>query len=131
LWIVWYEYMKMYEWLMDVEYDVYHSLVYFLLYLDCENSYEIVESLWWCCWWLYMYMSIYVAGEFSYMLLATIWWCKHVLKYVGVDFGVDCVICTRIHDWWWQSIYPYWRRLWCVCCIMRWRPRRWFGTTCI
>jgi len=35
-----------------------------------------------------------------------------------VDFGVDCVICTCIHDWWWRIIYPYWRRLWCVCCIM-------------
>ena len=80
----------------------------------------------------YICISTYMLiGEFSYMLLATIWWCKHVLKYVGVEFGVDCVICTCIYYWWWRIIYPYWRQLWCVCCIMRWRPQRWFGTTCI
>ena len=27
----------------DVEYDVYHSMVYFLLYLNCENLSEVVE----------------------------------------------------------------------------------------
>jgi len=26
---------------MGVEYDVYHSMVYFLLYLDCEKLYEL------------------------------------------------------------------------------------------
>ena len=41
LWIVWYDSMKMCEWLMGVEYDVYHSMVYFLLYLDCEKLYEL------------------------------------------------------------------------------------------
>jgi len=34
---------------MGVEYDVYHSMVYFLIYLNCENLYEVVD-LWWCCW---------------------------------------------------------------------------------
>ena len=33
----------MYEWLIGVEYDVYHSVMYFLLYLDCEKLYEVVE----------------------------------------------------------------------------------------
>jgi len=35
--------MEMYEWLLSVEYDVYHNVLYFLLYLDCEKLYEIVE----------------------------------------------------------------------------------------
>jgi len=43
LWIVWYDYMKMREWLIGVEYDVYHSMMYFLPYLDREKLYGIVE----------------------------------------------------------------------------------------
>jgi len=43
LWITLYDCMKMYEWLIGVEYDVYHSVMYFLLYLDCEKLYEVVE----------------------------------------------------------------------------------------
>jgi len=58
---------------MDVEYDGYNSMVYFLCYLNWENLYGVVELLWWCCWWLYIYMCIYVVGDFSYMLLAMIW----------------------------------------------------------
>jgi len=29
LWLVWYDYMNMCEWLIDVEYDVYHSMMIF------------------------------------------------------------------------------------------------------
>jgi len=36
-WIALYDYMKICEWLLDVEYDVYHKVLYFLLYLDCEK----------------------------------------------------------------------------------------------
>jgi len=31
---------------MSVEYDVYHSMVYFLLYLNCEDLCEVIELLW-------------------------------------------------------------------------------------
>ena len=41
LWIVWYDFMKTCEWLLGVEYDVYHSVVYFLPYLECV-----------CCYWI-------------------------------------------------------------------------------
>jgi len=37
LWIVWYDYMKISEWLICVENDIYLSMKYFLLYLDCEK----------------------------------------------------------------------------------------------
>jgi hypothetical protein len=43
LWIALYDYMRMYEWLIGVEYDVYHSVMHFLLYLDCEKLNEVVE----------------------------------------------------------------------------------------
>jgi len=43
LWIVWYDCMKIYEWLLVVEYDVYHNVLYFLLYLNCEKLYGVVE----------------------------------------------------------------------------------------
>jgi len=43
--IVWYDYTKMYEWLLSVEYDVYHNVLYFLLYLNCEKLYEVVMML--------------------------------------------------------------------------------------
>ena len=35
--------MKMCEWLLGVEYDVYHNVLDFLLYLDCEKLYGVVE----------------------------------------------------------------------------------------
>ena len=38
LWIVWYDYMNICEWLIGVEYDVYHSVVYFLLTLILRNN---------------------------------------------------------------------------------------------
>lgn len=37
--------MKMCEWLLGVEYDVYHNVFYFLLYLNCEKLYEVVVML--------------------------------------------------------------------------------------
>ena len=35
--------MKMYGCLICVEYEVYHSVMYFLLYLDCEKLCEIID----------------------------------------------------------------------------------------
>jgi len=38
--------MKICEWLLGVEYDVYHKVMYFLLYLDYEKLYvELCEKL--------------------------------------------------------------------------------------
>jgi len=66
--IVWYDYMKICEWFLGVEYDVYHSVVYFLPYLECEKSYVVIElrgevdmvgeyiyvNWLWFCWWLHI-----------------------------------------------------------------------------
>jgi len=35
--------MKICEWFLGVDYDVYHKVLYFLLYLDCEKVYGVVE----------------------------------------------------------------------------------------
>ena len=43
LWLVWYDYMKMYERLIDFGYDVYLSMMNFLLYLNCEKMYRVVD----------------------------------------------------------------------------------------
>ena len=69
----------MYEILMGVEYDVYHDVVYFLLYLNCENYMKLLN-------YYDDVMCIYVVGEFSYKLLVLNCWCKHVMNNVGVDF---------------------------------------------
>jgi len=53
---------------MGVEYDVYHDVVYFLLYLNCENDMKLLNYLVMLLVFIYV-LCIYVAGEFSYMLL--------------------------------------------------------------
>jgi len=56
----------MYEWLMGVEYDVYRNVVYFLLYLNCENSMKLLNYygdvvgvcicyVHICCWWIFLH----------------------------------------------------------------------------
>jgi hypothetical protein len=35
--------MRICEWLLDVECDVYHNVLYFLLSLNCEKLYGVVE----------------------------------------------------------------------------------------
>ena len=37
--------MKICEWFLGVEYDVYHNVLYFLLYLNCEKLYEVIVML--------------------------------------------------------------------------------------
>ena len=63
----------MYEILMGVEYDVYHDVVYFLLYLNCENDMRLLNYLVMLLVFIYV-MCIYVVGEFSYMLLVLNFW---------------------------------------------------------
>jgi len=64
-WIALYDWMKICEWLLGGEYDVYHKVMYFLLYLDCEKLYielceevDIGECIYvnWlrCCWWIHI-----------------------------------------------------------------------------
>jgi len=65
---------------MDVEYDVYHDVVYFLLYLNCENDMKLLNYLVMLLVFIYV-MFIYVVGEFF-------------LHAIGVEFLVKA--CTLI-----------------------------------
>ena len=50
--------MRVCEWLLGVEDDVYHKVLYFLLYLDSEKMYEVVELYYIVDVNLYIYMTI-------------------------------------------------------------------------
>jgi len=72
----------MYEWLMGVEYDVYHDVVYFLLYLNCENDMKLLNYLVMLLVFIYV-MCIYDVGEFFYMLLVMNCWWKQAVEKCG------------------------------------------------
>ena len=93
---------KMYEWLTGVEYDVDHDVVYFLLYLNCENDMKLLVFIYVMC--------IYVVGEFSYMSLVLNFLVKactliDVENVVNVCI-VDWVICSR-NTCWVGCLHPY------------------------
>jgi len=89
LWIVWYDYMKISKWLICVENDIYLSMKYFLLYLECEKPYAVDDGKymyvdWLCnCWWIHVCWLIVKFLVNTYMLnllriayiLCGWWWC--------------------------------------------------------
>ena len=90
--IVWYDYMKMWEWLIGVEHDVYHRVIYFLLYLNYEKLYEVVD-LWWCCWYWCEYAKCRLLMVNLYMLN------------VNIGYG-ECMywimlLISYMQIWWW------------------------------
>jgi len=68
LWIVWYDYMKITEWLLGVEYDVYLSVVYFLLTWIVRNNMKLlnymIESMLVNT---YMLIDCDIVGEYTYV----------------------------------------------------------------
>jgi len=127
LWIVWYDYMKICEWLLCVGYDVYHSVVYFLLtwivrnslillvntymFIDCDmvGEYIYVDWLWYgwwihICWliviWLvntYMLIDCDIVGEYIYV--NWLWYCRwmHICQVMVMLL----VIAYMLNEWWW------------------------------
>jgi len=63
-----------------------HDVVYFLLYLNCENVMKLLNYLVMLLVFIYV-MCIYVAGEFSYMLLV-------------LNFGESMYSYSRWKIWW-------------------------------
>jgi len=57
----------MYEWLIGVEYDIYHDVMYFLLYLDCEKSYDVIEL--YQCWRIHICWLIVILMVNTYMVI--------------------------------------------------------------
>jgi len=102
---------------MGVEYDVYHDVVYFLLYLNCENDMKL--------------LSYYgdVVGVYIYFVHICCWWI--FLHAIGVEFlvkactliAVENMVNVCIVDWviyscntcWVGCLHPYCR--WPDTCI--------------
>jgi len=87
---------------MGVEYDVYHNVVYFLLYLNCENYMKLLNYygdvggvyicyVHICCWWTLLHA---IGVEF---LVKT---CTLIAVKIVVNICiVDWVICSCITCW--------------------------------
>jgi len=64
----------------------YHDVVYFLLFLNCENDMKLLNYLVMLLVFIYV-MCIYVVGEFAYMLLV-------------LNFGESMYSYSRWKMWW-------------------------------
>jgi len=71
--------MRVCEWLLGVENDVYHKVLYFLVYLDCEKVYEVVELYYIVDVDIYIYIYIYI------------WW--------RLLFEMSIVDCVDVNTW--------------------------------
>ena len=93
LWIVCYDYIRMYGWLLSVEIDIYLNMMYFLLYLDREKLYVSVELC-----------EDVDVSEFIYV--------NWIVNVVG-----DCIYVK----WWWivgEYTYAKWLVLmWWIVCV--------------
>jgi len=58
---------------MGVEYDVYHTVVYFLLYSNCENYMKLLNILVMLLVFIYV-MCIYVVGVYICYVHICCWW---------------------------------------------------------
>ena len=112
-WIALCDWIKIYEWLLGVEHDVYHEVMYILLYLYCEKL-IMVDA--------YMLIDRDVASEYIYVnwivnvvgdcIYVKWWWIVGECIYakwlvmmwwiVVWTYALSWVICSCIHDWWWQ-----------------------------
>jgi len=145
LWIALYYYIKMYEWLLGVEIDIYLNMIYFLLYLDHEKLYVSVEL---CeevdvseC--IYVNWIVNVVGDCIYVKW---WWIigeYTYAKWLVMMWWIVCVnICIEsshmfMHTWlmvtdvYIQIVRQVWNFTYDVFVASKMTTLRWFGTTCI
>ena len=114
--------MEICEWLIGVEYDVYHYVLYFSPYLNCENfmkllnyygdvvgdymcisAYMLLVNFLTCYWWIFLHEL----WEF-YGIVELLWWCfwwLYVYKciYVVGEFSYMLLAMT----WWCKHILKY------------------------
>jgi len=116
LWIALCDWIKIYEWLLGVEHDVYHEVMYILLYLYCEklimvDAYMLID---WDVASEYVYVNriVNVVGDCIYVEW---WWIVDgfIFAYMFGDdvvtlfvwtYALSWVICSCIHDWWWRML---------------------------
>jgi len=109
----------MYEWLMGVEYDIYHDVVYFLLYLNCENYMKLLNCygdvvgvyigyVHKCCWWIFLHaIGVELLGVSMYwnMLVSIV---EVVWEYALLFLSHRSTHC------WCRISYPCWWRILCI-----------------
>jgi len=101
LWIVWYDYMKICEWFLGVEYDAYLSVVYFLLTWIVRNNMMLLNYM------IklmlvntYMLIDYDMVGEYIYV--GWVWYCQwlYICRVL--------VIAYMINEWWWWGELFVW-----------------------
>ena len=145
LWLSLYDYIKIYEWFLGVEIDIYLNMMYFLLYLDREKLYVSVELCedvdvsefiyvnWivnvvgdciYVKWW-------WVAGEYIYAKwLVMMWWiiCVNICIVSSHMFMHTWLMMT---DFYIQNVRRVWNLTYDVFVASKVTTLRWFGTACI
>jgi len=137
----------MYEWLMGVEYDIYHDVVYFLLYLNCENYMKLLNCygdvvgvyigyVHKCCWWIFLHaIGVELLGVSMYWNMLC-WLLKlyenmHCCSWVIGPHTVDVGFHIHVGDEYFVFNYSGW--LFGLFMMFSWhqgwRPRSWFGIT--
>ena len=125
LWIVWNDYMKISEWLICVENDIYISMKYFLLYLDCERWYDVVDGLWYW-WWIHICEWLWCCGDYIYLDWLWYGWWIHICwlfamllvnTYMLIELWMLLVIAYMLNEWWWCGELFVWTYalLWVIC----------------
>jgi len=112
LWLVWYDYMRMWEWLIGVEHDVYHRVIYFFLYLNYDKLYEVVD-LWWCCWFLICKFDDDSCGACMYER-CLFWWWIMLLNYY-MQTMVLLMVNAYLQKWRWFRIFISNGVIWILC----------------
>jgi len=110
---------------MSVEYDVIIVWCIFLLNLNCENLYEDVELLWWCCWWLLwtcriswfacLMSCLRIAGASSVLLsvdrVLDRLWSKicffYVVEILPMCWDLDIIFSVDVFMSWWHGYLRY------------------------
>jgi len=142
LWIALYDYMRMYEWLIGVEYDFYHDVMYFLLYLNCEKSYDVVEL--YRCWRIHICWLIVILSVTAYIssvddLVSDCIYAKWmVMMWWIVCVNICIVVKSYVHAYmtdgdrfYIQNVRRVWNLTYDVFVASKVTTLRWFGTTCI
>ena len=157
LWIALYDCIKMYEWLLGVENDIYLNMMYFLLYLDREklfvsvnyvkklmlvNAYMLID---WDVAREYIYVNwivnvvgdcIYVkwwwiVGEYIYAKRSVMmWWivCVNICIVSGHMFMHTWLMVTDVYI---QNVRWVWNLTYDVFVASKVTTLRWFSTACI
>jgi len=139
--------IKIYEWFLGIERDVYHEVMYFLLYLYCEKL-ILVDAYMLIDWdvareYIYVNWIVNVVGDCIYVKW---WWivCEYIyVKWLVMMWWIVCMnICIEsshmfTHTWlmvtdvYIQNVRRVCNLTYDVFVASKVTTLRWFGTACI